>query len=163
MSIVPRIRCYGPGDRDACLALFDANAPAFFAPSERAAFEKYLANPLGRYAVVEDASRRILGGGGVIIAREGKTAHLVWGMIAPDLQRRGLGRLLALERLRWIAAVPGVERVIMDTTQKTAPFYMRLGFAVTNKTPDGYGAGLDRVDMELGLDANAREVLLTGR
>ncbi|HEX7077760.1 MAG TPA: GNAT family N-acetyltransferase, partial [Candidatus Eisenbacteria bacterium] len=100
------------------------------------------------------------GCGGVMTAREGKTANLVWGMIAPDFQGRGLGRLLTLERLGWVAAMPEVERVVMDTSQKTAGFYMRLGFAVTSKTAGGYGAGLDRIDMELTLDACAREVLL---
>jgi len=163
MSIVPRIRCYQPADRDACLALFDANAPAYFDPSERKPFGEYLANPLGRFAVVDEEAGRVLGCGGVMTAREGKIANLVWGMIAPECHRRGLGRLLALERLGWIAAMDGVERVVMDTSQKTAAFYMRLGFAVTNTTPGGYGPGLDRVDMELVLDVNAREVLLARR
>lgn len=163
MSIVPRIRCYQPADRDACLALFDANAPAYFDPGERKAFEEYLARPLGRFAVVDEEGQRIIGCGGVMTSREGKIANLVWGMVAPDCHRRGLGRLLTLERLGWIASMDGVERVVMDTTQKTAPFYMRLGFAVTNTTPGGYGPGLDRVDMELKLDLNAREVLLAQR
>jgi ribosomal protein S18 acetylase RimI-like enzyme len=160
MSIVPRIRGYEPGDREGCLAIFEANVPAYFDPSERKAFAEYLADPRGRFAVVDEAGGAVLGCGGVMTAREGKIANLVWGMIAPAHHRRGLGRLLALERLSWIAAMERVERVVMDTSQKTVAFYLRLGFAVTNSTPGGYGPGLDRVDMELELDANTREILL---
>ncbi|MGE5176201.1 MAG: GNAT family N-acetyltransferase, partial [Hyphomicrobiales bacterium] len=124
-------------------------------------FEEFLANPHGRYAVVQDGGR-LVGCGGYVTGREGKNARLVWGMIAPDCHGRGLGRLLALTRLRWIAALEGVERVSLDTSQKTAGFYLLFGFGPAKVVHDGYGPGLDRVDMELALDANAREILTGG-
>ena len=33
---------YADGDREACLALFDANCPTFFAPNERADYAAFL-------------------------------------------------------------------------------------------------------------------------
>lgn len=45
----------------------------------------------------------------------------------------------------------GVTRAVLDTSQFTAPFYARLGFQEVRRTPNGYGPGLDRVDMVVDL------------
>ena len=37
-----QFRAYQPADREACLALFDENCPAFFAPNEREDYEAFL-------------------------------------------------------------------------------------------------------------------------
>jgi RimJ/RimL family protein N-acetyltransferase len=149
-------RPYTPADREACLAIFDSNCPTFVAPVERADFEAYLAAPRGRYSVLCDGTGAVLGCGGVHFDRDGRHAHLTWGLIHGAHHRKGLGRAITLERLRWIAETPGVERVMMDTSQHTAGFYEKLGFRQTRVIEDGYAPGLHRHELELAVDDTLR-------
>jgi len=52
------LRPYTAADRAACLAVFDSNVPASFAPDERAAFAAYLDGAGARYLVLADDRRR---------------------------------------------------------------------------------------------------------
>ena len=140
------LRSYAPGDRAACLAIFDACTPRFFDPSERASFVAWLdAPPPGSdYLVIARDGAPVAGGGW---QRDGEAAVLCWGMVAPALHRQGLGRRLTLARLEAMARAPGVRLLKLDTTPASRGFYARLGFEVVSVAPDGYGPGLDRVDM----------------
>ncbi len=64
------------------------------------------------------------------------------------LHRHGLGRELALARLRQAEADPSIKRIALSTSQHTQGFYAGLGFQVTRIVPDGHGAGIDAVEME---------------
>jgi len=150
------LRPYTPADRDACLAIFDSNCPRFVAPVERADFEAFLAAPPGRYGVLCDDSGGIVGCGGVNFDRDGRHAHLTWGLIHGTHHSRGLGRVMTLERLRWIAETPGVERVMMDTSQHTVGFYENLGFRQTRVIENGYAQDLHRHELELVVDDSLR-------
>ncbi len=46
-----RFTPYRPARRDACLGLFDANCPAFFAPNEREVYAAFLDDGEGAYTV----------------------------------------------------------------------------------------------------------------
>lgn len=148
------LRPYLPTDRDACLSLFDSNMPRFFAEPERAQFETFLASPDCSYFVMEHEERAVGCGGYAIHAAE-KSASLVWGMVRGDSHRMGLGRFLLLYRLREIGKagangrdVKGdIEMVRLDTSQHAAPFYTSQGFKVAGVVADGYGPGLDRIEM----------------
>lgn len=153
---VPRVRPYIPADRESCLAVFDANTPQYFDSSERASFVEFLDAPRGRFAVVLDDHGSVIGCGGIIVNQERGEGHLEWGMIAPHRQGQGLGRAFTMERLRWLAEDPAVKRILMDTSQRTVGFYERLGFAVTGHRRDAYGPGLDRIDLGLELNEEAR-------
>ncbi len=48
MSLQPTFRPYQTADREACLGLFDANCPEFFAPNERADYVAFLETERGR-------------------------------------------------------------------------------------------------------------------
>ncbi len=52
------VRAWRPDDRTRCLALFDGNVPAYFAPKERADFVAFLDDLRGPYLVIEDAAGR---------------------------------------------------------------------------------------------------------
>jgi len=153
---MPTLTPYRFSDRDALLAIFDANTPRFFAPSERGSFEEFLTHPLGDFRVLRDEVGAIIGCGGVQVANDG-TASLVWGMIAPPQQGTGYGWWMALDRLSWIATMPNAKRVALDTSQETAGFYAKLGFRTLSIRPDGYGPGLHRHDMALEVDAAFRK------
>ncbi|GAA5514187.1 hypothetical protein Dcar01_02941 [Deinococcus carri] len=155
------MRPYRQEDFEACLALFDSNTPSFFAPEERAAFERFLLKGSGRYFVLEEEGR-VVACGGVALAPDAYPAcsggvplppdssGLTWGMVAQNLHRRGLGTQLLQARLGWLRAhAPHVREVRLSTSQFTAPYYARQGFRPLNVTPDGFAPGIDAVEMRL--------------
>lgn len=142
-------RPYRSSDRDACLRLFDGNTPPFFAPSERSDFIRFLERRGADYQVVIACSV-VVACGGYLVAEDGVTAGLCWGMVERGRHGRGLGRALLKARLEAIRAAR-LRRVILDTSQHTAGFYARYGFQAVATIKDGYGPGLDRVDMTLDL------------
>ena len=101
-------RPYQAADRDACLALFDANCPAFFAPNERGDYAAFLADG-GDYHVALS--------GGRIVGAEGR-----------------------------------VPRLHIAASHRSAPFFARFGSQTVKTTPNGWGPGMDRVDMVLRLE-----------
>lgn len=144
-------RPYQSADLAACLALFDSNCPRFFAPSEREEFAAFLAAPhpaTAPYLVLETAGD-ILACGGIEVS--GPDAHLTWGMVARDRHGQRLGTRLTEARLALARSLPGVERLLLSTSQHTEGFYAGFGFAVTARLPDGFGPDLDHVDMALPL------------
>lgn len=143
---MPTVRAFAPADRAACLALFDSNVPEFFAPHERAEFEQWLNDP-GEYFVLEDGGK-VVACGGVWLdpARPQRSAGLSWGMVARDVHRRGYGSRLLAFRLARLWAL-GAAEVHLDTSQHSAPFFARHGFQEVRRVADGFGPGLDRVDM----------------
>jgi GNAT superfamily N-acetyltransferase len=114
-------RPYRSADREACLAVFDSNAPA----GGREEFERFLEEGLDCTVLEHEGS--IVGCGGFVI--EGETARLVHGMIRRDMQRLGLGRFLLMYRLRQIAkAASPVKFVRVTVDAKWARFYEKQGF-----------------------------------
>ena len=57
-----------------------------------------------------------------------------------------------------ILAIPGCDTARLDTSQHTRGFFERWGFTAASVTPNGYGPGLDRIEMRITLDARARNV-----
>ena len=144
------LRPYTPADHDLCLGLLDSNTPRFFDPSERAKFEEFLDRRNCSYFVMEHDGA-IVGSGGYAIERDKTSARLVWGMVRSDSHRLGLGRYLLLFRLREITKVSGIQMVHLDTSQHSAQFYEKQGFKIIRTVKDGYGPGLDRVEMMMKL------------
>src|SRR5437867_7782445 len=129
-------RPYTPADKAACLAIFDSNAARFFSPSDREDFEAFLQNPPGFFGVLCDEKEMIIGCGGIGV-RPGTThAVLTWGMIHADFQGRGWGKELTLARLRKLADLPAVTKVVLSTTQEAAGFYEKMGFQVLSRALD---------------------------
>ncbi len=141
------LRPYLVPDRDLCLGLLDSNTPRFFDIGERRKFEEFLDQRNCPYFVMEHEAA-IVGCGGYAIE---KTARLVWGMVRSDSQKLGLGRYLLLFRLREITKVGGIQIVLLDTSQHSAQFYEKQGFKISRIAKDGYGPGLNRVEMMMKL------------
>lgn len=142
MDVLP----FTPEHAGACLAIFDANCPAAFHPDERKDFVAFLAAPPYPYFVlVHDGA--VLAAGGYRLIEGAASARLHWGMVRPDMQRQGLGRYLLLYRLREIGKLPGIETVECGTTPLSAPFFEKQGFRAIRVEKDGWGAGMDRVEM----------------
>lgn len=154
-----KLRAYSPRDRVRCLRIFDSNRPRSFADAERAQFESYLERHGDAYYVVERLGS-IVGCGGYALDAAGKSADLCWGMIDEGLHRKGLGEYLLLGRLRAIAVRDRITRVRLATSQHAEGFYARYGFKVASRTANGFGPGLDNIEMRLNLTGKARARIL---
>jgi N-acetylglutamate synthase-like GNAT family acetyltransferase len=135
-------------DRIACLAIFDSNAPDFIDPADRSDFTEFLSEP-GQYVVAESEGT-VVGCGGYY--SRNSAARLTWGMVHRSHHRRGLGILLLRWRLQRIMAEPGVTTIECSTSQMTEGFYARCGFVTEDRLPEGYGPGLERVEMRMSVE-----------
>ncbi|MEM1132535.1 MAG: GNAT family N-acetyltransferase [Pseudomonadota bacterium] len=149
-----QFRDYQPGDKAACLALFDSNVPRYFDPSERQMFGAFLDDPRGPYLVLELDSE-IVGCGGYAheeIDKEGvRAASFTWGMVDNARHKMGLGRALAEHRLAMIRQEPDLDEIRLSTTPDVAPFFARFGFVGGPVEKDGYAPGMDKVEMRMRL------------
>ncbi|HYF64489.1 MAG TPA: GNAT family N-acetyltransferase [Herpetosiphonaceae bacterium] len=153
-------RPWTPEDAAACLAIFRSNRPEFFAEYEEAEFHAFLEQPEGPYFVVTAANDRVVASGGFVVEPAAGRASLAWGMVDRAYHRSGFGQFLLIKRLELLLLEPRVMAIDLDTTQHSAGFFARLGFAVRRITPDGYAPGMDRIDMRLSVGDADRAALL---
>jgi predicted GNAT family N-acyltransferase len=146
-----RVREYLPADREACLAMFDGNVPAYFAPAERADYETFLAALDFPYLVIEDETGLVACGGWTRRKCDAGAADLCWGMVRHDRHKSGLGHALMQARLDQIAAAGGVRSVVLQTSQHTEGFFARYGFVTHRVETDGFAPGLHLHEMRLTL------------
>lgn len=144
-----RLRPFQPGDREACLEVFDSNVPAYFSEDERQEFADFLDALPGPYLVLVDPSGRVVACGGYAVVEAGRRADLCWGMVRAELHRGGLGRRLSRERIAAARSSAPLAVVALNTSQHTVDFYRRLGFELASVEPNGYAHGLDRCEMRL--------------
>jgi GNAT superfamily N-acetyltransferase len=141
------VRRYADTDRDACLGLFDANCPRFFAPGERADFVDYLESRAAEYRVCE-RDGAIVAAFGVALG-DGR-ARLNWIMVDPAAQGSGAGREMIGATLAEARAADA-RAVDIAASHLSAPFFARFGARELARTEDGWGPGMHRVDMALEL------------
>lgn len=137
------IRKFTEADREACLAIFESNSPAWFHPSELSGLVARLDAP-GDYFVAEHDGRAI-GAGGFDGSR------IVWLMVDASFHGNGVGRFLMMYLLRELAR-GGFATVELGTTPAVVPFYEKFGFRTTQTFPDGWAPGFDRVEMIKKMD-----------
>jgi GNAT superfamily N-acetyltransferase len=147
-----KIRPYSKADRHACVEILLSNVPEFFIPTDVASYPTFLDALPGPYFVLEEFGQTVACGGWAIDA-DG-VADLTWAMVRRDLHRRGLGRELLRFRLDAICDETQATLVRVRTTQLVQPFFTRSGFRVMDVVVNGYGAGQDRVTMEMNLPPN---------
>ena len=141
-------RPYLSADRDACLAIFDANTPAFFAPGERSDYSDFLDNDSDGYEVC-DVEGQVVGAFGLWGTSKARTT-LCWIFLDPGLQRAGVGTAI-MQRVISKSRASQSRVISIATSQKAAPFFAKFGAVTKSTTENGWGVGLDRVDMELNL------------
>jgi GNAT superfamily N-acetyltransferase len=138
---------YRPDLKAACLALFDANCPTFFAVNERADYNRFLGRSCPDYRVRLDRGEAVAAFG---LLDEGapRRRRLNWIMVHPDRHGAGLGRAIMAaveERSRSAGAV----YIDIAASHLSAPFFSRFGAREIARTTDGWGPAMHRVDMEL--------------
>lgn len=153
-----KIRPFAAEDAAACVALVAGHVPRFVQAAEVAEYADWLGRACGpgaaepcAYFVGEVPGDGIVAVGGLAIAETAPVATLCWGLVRADRRGRGYGREMLRFRLELAAARPGLSDVLLDTTTASRGFFLRVGFAETGCTPNGYGPGWDRHDLRLDL------------
>ena len=139
---------YCNADHDACMRVFDANCPEFFAPNERQEFLDFLdGKPEGYEVCNVDGS--VCGAFG--LSADGEDVKtLNWILIDPQTQGLGVGSDIMKRVIR--SGRQSQTRIVkIAASHKSAAFFARFGATVISSTKDGWGPGMDRVDMELAL------------
>ncbi len=153
------IRPYTPADRAECLHLFTGNCPRYFDPAEQNLFETCL-DRLDRGDIIHEQAEasqfyvleeeeKVLACGGYYLTRDKSAAVMAWGMVHHLHHREGRGSALLQHRVDHLRKHYPDHQIRLDTSQHTYPFFERFGFQVTRRRKDGYGPGLDKVDMIL--------------
>ena len=143
-----KFRPYCDADYQACIGIFDANCPEFFAPNERQEYEEFLEGVPGVYEVCE-VDGKVLGAFGLFVDIE-NVKMLNWILLDPQTHGIGVGSEI-MERVIQQSRTSQSRMVKIAASHKSAPFFARFGATTTSSTKNGWGPGMDRVDMELSL------------
>ena len=143
-----RLARYDPGEhREACLALFDGHVGGAFREEEREDFVAFLSDPPGPYFVLLHGKAVVASAGIAFEDRERTLASLCWAIVQRPRQGRGLGRLLVEGCLAEAESVASCQAVRLETVPETEAVFQSLGFERVGLERDGYGRGLDKVEM----------------
>ncbi len=142
-------RKYKKGDKETCLEIFDSNCPKYFATSERKDFSEWLGGEQAKdYYLILDGETTV-GCGGIFIDEKSKEVGLAWGMIRSDYHGLGYGSSLLKFRLDLLRTLPPEFMKVVRTSQHTVHFFEKHGFLQIKNVKDGWGPGLDKIEMIL--------------
>ena len=148
MAPTVTFRGYLSTDKAACLELFDANCPEYFAPNERKDYENFLAANPENYELCFVA-RPLVGAFGLM--HDGAVdRNLRWVLLEPSSQGLGIGAMI-MERVILNASESGARVVNIAASHKSVPFFAKFVSTKVTVTANGWGPGLDRDDMVLSL------------
>jgi GNAT superfamily N-acetyltransferase len=141
-------RPYCNADYPACTDIFDANCPEFFSPNERQDYECFLEDVPEGYEVCE-VDGCVLGAFGLV--GDGNDVMILnWILLDPHRQGIGIGSKI-MERVLHVGRTSKIKMVRIAASHRSAAFFARFGATTTSSTKDGWGPGMDRVDMRLAL------------
>ena len=143
-----RIEPYDSKYFENCITILQSNTPKFIAYSEHSDYKDYLSRDDKIYFVLFNKSNIVACGGYGVNKFETKVG-LAWGLVHSKCHNRGYGSELLKYRLEHIKDNFPDTDIYLDTSQKTYKFFEKFGFLVKKNTPNGYGTGLDRIDMIL--------------
>ena len=142
------LRPYHPADYDAIIELFLLNTPEYFCPPEQADLEKFLKEEVEAHFVTEDNGMVIACGGHVIKDNAG---WLAWYIVHPAWHGKGVGAQLVNNSLQIIRATPGLNRIVVRTSQLVYRFYEKAGFKLISTQDNYWGDGMHLYHMEQGI------------
>lgn len=148
MTGIARFRAFETDDAIVCLELFDANCPDYFAVNERDDYREFLATNGVGYQVCE-WDREVVGAYGLF--DEDGALRLNWILIHPRFHGKGIGASI-MNRILIEAGRSSIGLVRIAASHKSAPFFAKFGAVRLRVTPDGWGPGMNRVDMELATE-----------
>lgn len=136
MGIAPStVRPFSKRDLDACRNLYKLNEPGRFPPGHLEVFTESLETPQQIFLVVELDSQ-IAAVGGIYRSPESpQWCSLVFGMVHPNLHKKGLGTTLLLARLSLLDRPTGVWWAGIASAGDSATFFARFGFLHYGRCP----------------------------
>ena len=117
------VRLWKSEDTQACLEIYQMNAPGRFPAEVEQEFEEVLKRDDGSMLVIEEHGRIVACGGASL---DGNQGTLFYGLIHSEFQKKGLGRVLLLSRLARFAGPPVVVRIA--AVEDSIGYYQRFGF-----------------------------------
>ena len=145
-----KLRSYSPKDREACLAIFDANCPEFFAPNERFDYAEFLDSNPADYEVCLSEDK-IIGAFG-LAGKNPKFKSICWILISPDSQGFGIGSIFMSRAINQSHKAK-LEHIKIAASHLSAPFFAKYGAIGDIEIKDGWGPDMHRIDMELHLSS----------
>jgi ribosomal-protein-alanine N-acetyltransferase len=142
---LPTIRPYHPNDYDHIIELFLLNTPEYFCPPEQADLEKFLTEEVEAHFVAEETGQLIGCGGHTIRDNAG---WLAWYIVHPSWHGKGVGAQLATNSLQIIRSTPGLDKIVVRTSQLVYRFYEKLGFQLISTQDNYWGDGMHLYHME---------------
>jgi ribosomal-protein-alanine N-acetyltransferase len=139
------IRPYQPSDYDSIIQLFLLNTPRYFCPHEQQDLEAFLKEEVEAHFVAEENGQVIACGGHAIENNEG---WLAWYIVHPKWHGKGIGAQIANNSLQIIRATPGLDKIVVRTSQLVYPFYEKLGFKLISTQDNYWGEGMHLYHME---------------
>ena len=132
-----------------CLRLFDENCPQYFAKNEKSEYVGFLkSNPQGY--VVAISEEKVVAAFGLIDTPDARRARLSWIMVSPNSKGSGMGMKM-ITHAKSTAIENEVAAIDIAASHLSAPFFQKFGAAELNEVPNGWGPGMQRIDMELRL------------
>ncbi len=119
------VRAFRPEDKEACLEIYRANAPGRFPPEVESMFVNILEKDELSFLVIVNDDQVIACGG---IYLTGNRADLCYGLVRPEFQKQGIGRLLLLSRLVRLES-PAAISVHIYAVNGSIGYYQRFNFS----------------------------------
>ena len=119
--------------------------------SEKRDFVKYFDHHAQNYFVVEESGTIIASGGFNTGFDNGKTVRISWDIVHPDYQGKGIGTQLTHYRINRIKKLPGVNKIVVRTTQFVFKFYHKFGFELEKTEKDFWAKGYDLYQLKIDL------------
>lgn len=151
-DVMPDIvfRSYRDSDLQTCLEMFDANCPDFFAQNERQEYQSFLESIHDGYEICE-VDGRSCGAFGVF-DDESNQMRIRWILLDLGMHGLGIGSKI-MTRIVEVARDRNVRIIRIAASHKSSSFFARFGASTVQTTKNGWGIGMDRVDMELPIKA----------
>ena len=141
---------YSSEHYDACLALFDANCPEFFAPNERSEYAEFLRRVNGEYLVCLNGAN-VLAAFGVVDENIAHRRRLNWIMVSPEHHGVGMGTII-MQQTEQLVRKARASIIDISASHKSAAFFARFGAKKIKHIENGWGPKIHRIEMEWSLD-----------
>jgi len=137
--------------------IFDENCPTYFAENERQDFSDFLASNPSQYKLGLSSEPkeegRIISGFGLMfdqskINSDDKRGRLSWILVSSNTQGLGIGSAM-MEFVISAAMDESLIAIDIAASHLSAPFFVRFGANTLCETPNGWGEGMHKVDMEI--------------
>ncbi len=127
-----KLRAYTTDDFAACRVIHDLNAPNRFPEDSKIQHEEYLQEQ-PKTNLVAEIDGKIIGCGGYVLQHPDYVTF-VYGLVHPNYQRLGIGRLLFFGRLAQLQPLEGHTIIAICTVKAALLYFKQYGFIIQPDT-----------------------------